>query len=119
MADFIVEHPHLDVYVAGSSDVGDVSYVVPTAQFSAATFTPGTPAHSWQMTAQGKSGPALKGMMYAAQVLAEAGKQLADDPSLLKKAREEFLEETGGRKYVCPIPADIRPHRNIQELESF
>ena len=118
MADFIVGHPHLDVYVAGSSDVGDVSFVVPTAQFSAATVTPGTPAHSWQMTAQGKSSAALKGMLYAAKVLAEAGKQLIDDPSLLKKAREEFLEETGGRKYVCPIPAHIRPHRNIRELET-
>ena len=53
------------------------------------------------------------------EVLAEAGKQLVDDPSLLIKAREEFLEETGGRKYVCPIPAHIRPHKNIRELESF
>lgn len=54
MANFIVEHHHLDVNVAGSSDVGDVSHTVPTAQFVAATAAPGTPAHSWQMVALGK-----------------------------------------------------------------
>ena len=119
MADFIVEHHHLDVNVAGSSDVGDVSQTVPTAQFVAATAAPGTPGHSWQMVSQGKSGTALKGMLYAAAVLADAGKQLVEDPPLLAKAKEEFAEETGGQKYQCPIPDYIQPHRNVKELEEM
>ena len=116
MADFIVEHNHLDIFVPGSSDVGDASKTVPTAQFIAATATPGTPAHSWQMTAQGKSGTAAKGMWYAAQVLADAGKSLIENPSLVEKAKKEFLESTAGAPYKCPIPDNILPHRNVQEL---
>ena len=119
MADFVVEHHHLDVNVAGSSDVGDVSQTVPTAQFVAATVAPGTPGHSWQMVSQGKSGTAMKGMLYAAAVLADAGKQLVENPDLLRKARKEFDEETGGKKYRCPIPDYIQPHRNVKELEEL
>ena len=116
MADLVVEHQHLDVFVPGSSDVGDASKVVPTAQFIAATATPGTPAHSWQMTAQGKSGTAAKGMWYAAQVLADAAITLVQKPALIQKAKQEFREATEGKPYECPIPADIPPHRNVEEL---
>ena len=119
MMDFVIEHHHLDVFVPGSSDVGDASRVVPTAQFVAATFTPGTPGHSWQMVAQGKSSIAMKGMLYAAKVLAEAGKQLIEDPELLKKAKEEFIEATEGKPYLSPIPKHIKPHRNVEELKKF
>ena len=116
MADLVVEHQHLDVFVPGSSDVGDASKVVPTAQFIAATATPGTPAHSWQMTAQGKSGTAAKGMWYAAQVLADAAITLVQNPALIQKAKQEFREATEGKPYECPIPANIPPHRNVEEL---
>ena len=119
MMDFVIEHHHLDVFVPGSSDVGDASRVVPTAQFVAATFTPGTPGHSWQMVAQGKNSIAMKGMLYAAKVLAEAGKQLIEDPELLKKAKEEFIETTEGKPYLSPIPKHIKPHRNVEELKKF
>lgn len=119
MADFVVKHMHRDTFVAGSSDVGDVSKVVPTAQFIAATATPGTPAHSWQMTAQGKSATALKGMWYAARVLANTGQTLINNPSLVQKAQDEFKGTTAGKPYQCPIPHDILPHRNVQELLSM
>lgn len=119
MMDRVIEHRHLDVFIPGSSDVGDVSRVVPTAQFAAATAAPSTPAHSWQMVAQGKGSIAMKGMLYAVKVLAEAGKMLVEDPELLKKAKEEFLEETEGKPYLCPIPKHIRPHRNVEELAAL
>ena len=112
MVDFVVEHRHQDINIPGSSDVGDCSHVVPTAQFVGACFTPGTPAHSWQMVAQGKSGTAVKGMLYAAQVLAHAGRQILDDPKIAARAKEEFIQETGGKPYVCPIPSEVLPNMN-------
>ena len=67
----------------GSTDVADVSWVVPTAQFRTATWVPGTPAHSWQAVACGGTSIGLKGMHLAAQVLARTGADLFEDPSHL------------------------------------
>lgn len=115
MANFVADHKHLDVYVAGSSDVGDCSFCTPTAQFLAACAAPGTPAHSWQMVAQGKTGLAHKGMLYAADVLADAAKRVIDDPSIAEKARREFVESTEGMPYACPIPPEIKPNMNSKK----
>lgn len=114
MADFVVEHRHQEINIPGSSDVGDCSHVVPTAQFIGACFAPGTPAHSWQMVAQGKSGTAVKGMLYAAQVLAHAGRTILEHPALVQQAKAEFLERTAGAPYVCPIPPEILPNRHAR-----
>lgn len=114
MADFVVEHRHQEINIPGSSDVGDCSHVVPTAQFIGACFAPGTPAHSWQMVAQGKSGAAVKGMLYAAQVLAHAGRTILEHPALVQQAKAEFLERTAGTPYVCPIPPEILPNRHAR-----
>lgn len=92
----------------GSSDVGDASYVMPTAWLSTATATIGTPSHTWQMTAHGTTEMAHKAMLRAGEVLALAATKFIDDPSLAEKAKEELKEETGG-KYECPIPKEIGP----------
>lgn len=115
MADFVCDHVHMDVYVAGSSDVGDCSFCVPTAQFLAACAAPGTPAHSWQMVAQGKSGLAHKGMLYAADVLTDAAVKVVNDPSIAAQAMEEFMESTEGKLYACPIPDYIKPNQNARK----
>lgn len=112
MADFVVPHCHRDLCIPGSSDVGDCSHVVPTAQFIGGCFVPGTPAHSWQMVSQGKSEIAVKGMIYAAQVLADAAKRVIEEPEIAENARREFEEETEGRHYACPIPPEIKPNMN-------
>ena len=112
MADFVVPYHHQEFCIPGSSDVGDCSRVVPTAQFVGGCFVPGTPAHSWQMVSQGKMGIAVKGMLYAAEVLADAAKRVIEDPSVAEQARQEFLEVTGGGKYVCPIPPEVHPNQN-------
>lgn len=112
MADFVTDYKHLELAIPGSSDVGDVSHVVPTAQFVGACFVPGTPAHSWQMVAQGKSGIAVKGMLYAADVLARAAIKMIEQPELAKRAKEVFMEETEGKAYKCPIPASVMPNMN-------
>ena len=112
MANFVVEHQHQDLFLPGSSDVGDCSHATPTAQFVGACFVPGTPAHSWQMTAQGKETTAGEGRVDAAQVLSEACRRLFEKPEIVKQAREVFENDTEGKPYECPIPTEILPNAN-------
>lgn len=92
----------------GSTDVGDVSWVCPTAQILTASYAAGTPNHTWQQVTQGKLPLAHKSMLYAAKVLAATAAELFADPAKLKAIQEEHKERTGG-KYLCPIPAGVRP----------
>ena len=94
--------------MSGSTDVGDTSYVVPTAQLTAATATFGTAPHTWQMTAHGNTEIAHKAMLTAAKAMALAGLKVLESPETLQKAHDEWLEETGG-VYECPIPKEIGP----------
>ena len=92
-----------------SSDVGDVSWNCPVAQISATTMPAGTPMHSWQTVAVGKSAMAHKGMLYAAKVLAASAIDTLENPSIIQQAKEEFIRRTGGHDYDSPIPADVKP----------
>ena len=94
-------HPSY-AYSPGSTDVGDVSWLTPTAQFNAATWPSGSPGHSWQNVAVGKSGIAHKGMLLAAKVLAGACADLMEKPNLLAEARAEFAV-TAAEGYDCPL----------------
>ena len=107
--DFPVPNFRLNMCLSSSSDVGDVSWNCPTSQIMAATMAAGTPSHSWQRTAQGKSAVAHKGMLYAAKVIAGSAVDLLEDPKLLKQARQEYDRRLGGETYVCDIPADAKP----------
>lgn len=93
----------------GSTDVGDVSWCVPTAQCWAPTWAIGTPAHSWQAVAQGRSEGAKKAMTHAAWALSKTAIDLFTDPDLVARAKAEWEERLNGHKYVCPIPADVQP----------
>jgi aminobenzoyl-glutamate utilization protein B len=95
----------------GSTDVSDVSWNTPTAQFMTACFPLPTPGHSWAITSTGAMSIGHKGMMHAAKVLAIVCADLIDQPELLAAARAEFVESTAGRPYVCPIPADVSPRK--------
>jgi aminobenzoyl-glutamate utilization protein B len=79
----------------GSTDVGDVSWRVPTAGFRTATWVPGTPAHSWQAVAAGGTSIGHKGMLLAAKVLAEAAAELYANPQLIDLAQQEFEQRRG------------------------
>jgi aminobenzoyl-glutamate utilization protein B len=94
---------------AGSTDVGDVSWVTPTAQCWTPTWAIGTNPHTWQVVAQGKSPAAHKAMAHAAKTLAATGISLLTSPDLLAAAKAEWAEKTDGKPYVCPIPAEIMP----------
>ena len=93
----------------GSTDVGDVSWVVPTGQVYTNCYAAGTAMHSWQAVAQGKSATAHKGMMAAAKVMAMTGAQLLLNPDLVEKAKADWKEELDGETYPSPLPKDSRP----------
>jgi aminobenzoyl-glutamate utilization protein B len=93
----------------GSTDVADVSWKVPLAQALVATHAIGTPAHTWQITAQGKSPAAHKGMTHAAKVMARLAGRLIAEPALLAEARAEHEARLAAEPYVCPMPADVVP----------
>jgi aminobenzoyl-glutamate utilization protein B len=95
--------------VGWSSDVGDVSWVVPTAQCEVACAAIGTPTHSWQLVAQGKLAAAHKGMAFAARVMAATVLDVLLDPGLLGRAAAEFAARTRETPYDCPLPADLLP----------
>ena len=79
----------------GSTDVGDVSWNVPTAGFGTATWVPGTPAHSWQAVAAGGTSIGHKGMLLAAQLLAKTAQDLYLDPVLIEAPTREMVERRG------------------------
>jgi aminobenzoyl-glutamate utilization protein B len=93
----------------GSTDVGDVSWVVPLVQADGATMAVGTPLHSWQMTAQGQTPHAKKGMVHVAKVMAATAVDAIRDPTLVARAKADLVARTDGNPYVCPIPAEVKP----------
>jgi aminobenzoyl-glutamate utilization protein B len=98
-----------DAVSGGSTDVGDVSWNVPTAGCSSATWVPGTPAHSWQAVAAGGTNIGVKGMMVSAKTIALSVIDLFSDPELLKKAKSEFdSKKDPGFKYI-PLLGDRKP----------
>ncbi len=101
-------------FLAGSTDVGDVSWLAPTAQCLTACHAIGTPGHSWQLVAQGKMPLAHKGMILAAKTLATTAMDVLGDPDLVRRAQAEHAERTTGRPYRCPIPETVVPpcHRD-------
>jgi aminobenzoyl-glutamate utilization protein B len=93
----------------GSTDVGDVSWVVPTVQARGATYAIGTPGHSWQLTAQGKLPAAHKGLVHVAKVMAGTALDAMQDETLRARAKADLKARTDRTPYVCPIPNEIEP----------
>ena len=101
--------------VMGSTDVGDVSWVVPTVQAWGAVHAVATPAHSWQQVAQGKAGAAHKGMVHIAKAMAGASLDLLRSPELLERAKADHRARVGRTPYECPLPADAAPSLRMSE----
>jgi aminobenzoyl-glutamate utilization protein B len=98
-----------DGSMVGSTDVGSVSWVVPTVQMRGATYAIGTPGHSWQLVAQGKLPAAHKGMAHAAKIMAGTAIDLIRNPALVEAAKAEHKERLDGNPFVNPIPDDVMP----------
>jgi len=98
----------------GSTDVGDVSYAVPTVGLRAATWVPGTPAHSWQAVACGGTAIGTKGMLVAAKTMALTAIDLFTDPTLIQKSKDEFLKVKGDYKYEALL-GNRKPALNYRD----
>jgi aminobenzoyl-glutamate utilization protein B len=93
----------------GSTDVGDVSWVVPVTGFTTACWVPGTPGHSWQAVACGGTTLGKKGMNLAARTLAATAWDLFADAGLRKAAKEDHAQRLAGRKYAAMLEKDQPP----------
>jgi aminobenzoyl-glutamate utilization protein B len=98
----------------GSTDVGDVSYAVPTVGLRAATWIPGTPAHSWQAVASGGTEIGTKGMMVAAKTMALTAIDLFTNPAIIQQATEEFKKNKGDYQYKALL-GDRKPALNYRD----
>jgi aminobenzoyl-glutamate utilization protein B len=93
----------------GSTDVGDVSWTVPTGEFTTATWVPGTPAHSWQAIAAGGTTIGIKGLQLAAKTLALTAADFYQSPDLLLQAKAALIEERGTDFQYQPLLGDREP----------
>ena len=104
-------------YGSGSTDVGDVSWALPTAQFTTATFVPGTPGHSWQSAACAGTTIGRKGMVVAAKTLALTAVDLFSDPQQISAARTSFEKRRAGHTYRSRVPPSQKPPLNYRSTE--
>lgn len=121
LRDGVAEHPLLSMVMpynpsstqmmGGSTDVADVSWVVPTAQCMTATYAYGTPFHAWQTVTQGKSTYAHKAMLLAGKTMACTAVEALLNPELIKQAKAELIERLDGESYECLVPKEVTPPR--------
>jgi len=109
LCDVIVPLDAKTAPMMGSTDVGDVSWAVPTVQARGATYAIGTPGHSWQLTAQGKMPVAHKGLVHVAKAMAGTAIDVLANPDLLAQAKADHHARLARSPYVCPIPDDVTP----------
>lgn len=102
---------------SASTDVGDVSWNVPTIGLVAATFVPGVVPHTWQAAACAGMSIGQKGMLVAAKALADTAADLFADPSLVQAAKADFDQETRDKKYSSPIPDGQKPPIDYRDSE--
>ncbi|HEU0223087.1 MAG TPA: amidohydrolase, partial [Paracoccaceae bacterium] len=107
LCEFVVPWDRRTNGIDGSTDVGDVSWAVPTVQAQVATCAFGTPFHSWQLTAQGKAPAAHKGMVHAARIMAGTAADLIREPARLDRAWNEHRSRLAREPYECPIPPEV------------
>ena len=93
----------------GSTDVGDVSWLVPTAGIRTATWVPGTAAHSWQAVASGGTSIGLKGTKLAAQTIAATALDIYQNPSIVDEANKELEMRVGKDFKYKALLGDRKP----------
>ena len=101
--------PYETTHSYGSTDVGDVSWVVPTAGLRTATWVPGTAAHSWQAVAAGGTSIGLKGAELAAHTMANTIKDIFKNPSVIEDAKQELIARRGADFKYKPLLGERKP----------
>jgi aminobenzoyl-glutamate utilization protein B len=110
----IDEFPKAPYEDAGSTDVGDISWHVPTGGVSTACFAAGSPGHSWQNVAAAGSPIGHKGMMVASKVLALSMVECLQNPAVVREAKTDFDVRMKDRKYVTIIPKGQKAPKSIR-----
>jgi aminobenzoyl-glutamate utilization protein B len=100
---------------AGSTDVGDISWNVPTIGFMTATFVPGVAAHTWQAAASTGMSIGQDGMVIASKALALTAVDLFTTPQLVQAAKADFGKQIAGKTYLSAIPAGQKPPLDYRE----
>ena len=108
MNDYLLPLCTKEVFRAGSTDVGDVSWLCPTAQIGVAAWPNGCPGHSWQAVSCDATEIGKKAALHAGKVLATAAVELLQRPELLERAKAEFAERTASG-FICPIEEGAVP----------
>jgi len=109
--DVLMPFSEKEVTQMGSTDVADVSWVVPTAQCWVTCAVNASQLHSWEMVAQGKTSIAHKGMLHAGKIIAYAAADIFHNPEIAATAKQELRERLGECHYVCPLPKDVKPSK--------
>ena len=104
---------HIQPYIfrpgTGSTDVGDVSWIVPTAGFNVATWVPGTSGHTWQAVAVGGMDIGMKGLIVAAKTLSLSAVDYFSNLEVLKNAKLELIDRRGSNFDYYPLLGDRDP----------
>ena len=108
IADFIPPQSTSEAVLSGSTDVGDVSWIVPTMQCLTTCFALGTPLHTWQVVSQGATPIAHKGMLQAGKVIAATAIQAMENPKIIEQAKVELAERLDGKTYDSLIPDSVK-----------
>ncbi len=107
-SEVIPYNPAVSKVLGTSTDVGDVTYAVPTCSVNVAACCLGCIGHTWQMAGQAGSVLAHKGLLTAAKVMALSAIRMMADPGAVEAAKKETLLRSGGR-YECPLPDSVKP----------
>lgn len=94
---------------SGSTDVAEVSWLTPTTSLGVAFKPIGTPGHHWSSVACAQMSIGHKALITAAKVMAASGLDFIDNPEIIKKMREEWMERKKDREYKSPLPPDLKP----------
>jgi aminobenzoyl-glutamate utilization protein B len=113
LADFTVPIAASRNPMIGSTDVSDVSWVVPLVQAHAPTVAIGTPFHTWQIVSQGKSPAAHKAMVQVSKAMAALAIRALSEPELVAAAKADLKDRLGDETYECPMPPEVLPPLNM------
>jgi aminobenzoyl-glutamate utilization protein B len=114
LEDTIEEIPAEPTSEKGSTDVGDISWQVPTGGLGTACMAAGSPGHSWQVVVTSGSPIAHKGLMVAAKVLALSAAELLQNPKALEEAKADFQKRMKDRPYETRIPKGQKAPKTIR-----
>jgi aminobenzoyl-glutamate utilization protein B len=104
-------------FFSASTDVGDITWVVPTAGLGTAAWVPGVAPHSWQAVATGNMGIGFKAMQNAAKVIAMTATDLFNNPSIINKAKDELKQKVGAGFQYKSMIGDRKPPLDFRKAK--